>query len=95
MLFATGRPFRNQRLQCTKRPEASPDVCTASRASVAAQGSVVDALNNIGASSMGRGHKGQRKRAYPRKADSAEKSPPRTQQGMSRTNGSKQGDAVA
>ena len=44
---------------------------------------------------MGRGHKARTTRVGLRKADSAEKSPPRTRQGISCTNGSKRSDAAA
>src|SRR5262249_44337641 len=54
-----------------------------------------EALNYTRTCSMGRGHKARTKRAGPRKADSAEKSPPRTRRGISHTNGGKRSDAAA
>src|SRR5713226_4189192 len=55
----------------------------------------IEALNYTRTCSMGRGHKARTTRACLRKADSAEKSPPRTRQGISCTNGSKRSDAAA
>src|SRR5258708_31252568 len=99
---ATGRDFFFQKRRrynvCVERHLAdsrNQSPRTSGTDSIAVVRAAIDALNYTSTCSMGRGHKARTKRGDPHKADSAEKSPPRTRQGISRTNGSKRSDAVA